>query len=52
MTDEQLDILRNIIQKEISYAIENDVNEKWWAYTIADDCDKLWDSLKETFNDD
>ena len=49
MTDEQLDLLRRIIQSEIEY--EFNIRDR-------DDCypnnysDKLWDNLKETFKND
>lgn len=51
MTDEQLDLLRNTIQREISYAIQE--NEGFmWAFETAEECDKLWETLKETFKND
>jgi hypothetical protein len=51
MTDEQLYLLRNIIQREISYAIiDNEGN--LWSYEIAKENDEMWETLRKTFEND
>lgn len=49
MTDEQLDLLRRIIQSEIEYEFDSRERDVFYPNTY---CDKLWETLKETFKND
>ncbi len=49
MTDEQLDLLREIIQKEISYATMDNGVCMLAAAELEKECYDLWESLKRTF---
>jgi len=46
MTEDQLNLLRDIIQREISFAL----NESMWAFETEKECDELWKTLKESFD--
>lgn len=49
MTDEQLDLLRRIIQSEIEYEFSTRDRDFFSDNAYSD---KLWDNLKETFKND
>jgi hypothetical protein len=50
MTKEQIQRLRELIQAEINYAIQDRVHENPWSYETIKENDKYWEQFAETFN--
>lgn len=52
MNKKQIEMLRGLIQAEITYAIEDDVRKNHWSYEMKETNDKYWEQFAETFNPD
>lgn len=50
MTKRQIQMLRELIQAEINYAIQDSVHENPWSYETNKENDKYWEQFAETFN--
>ena len=50
MTKKQIQMLRELIQAEINYAIQDSVHENPWSYETNKENDKYWEQFAETFN--
>ena len=48
MTEQQIDLLRTLIQAEVEYAIQNE-NGYMWSFEQDKANDQAWETFKRTF---
>lgn len=49
MTNDQIELLRDLIQSEIEYALANEAGDKW-AFEQKERCDSAWAEFVSSFN--